>query len=113
MRYNDEDINLICNKVKNKFPFLRVANSDICTYDGTEFDNPLITVPIVSVSVTGNVIELDFRISTLDINDESFDMLGLASTSTGNAVLSCEYTSEFEKDDLTQWKIIYKINLLR
>lgn len=113
MRLNDEGISKIIDIMKNKFPYLRVANSDTCTYDGVEFDNALITIPLDSVSVTDNVIELTYRLSSLDINGESFNMVGLASELTGNGVLSCEYTSEFEKDDLTEWKWVYKINLLR
>ena len=113
MRFNDYGINQICEQVKAKWPYLRVANSTTNTYDGSNFDNPLITIPLTSASVTDNVITLEYRLSVLDINGETVNMAGLAKEYAGTAVESCEYFEDILKDDLTQYKFVYKVNLLR
>lgn len=113
MRLNDTGIDHIVNAIKSKWGYLRIADSTTNTYDGNTYDAPLQTLVLESTSVSGNEITLIYRLGVLDLNGENIDMSGLATISTGNIVHSNEAFTSFAKDDLTQWRWVYKIKLLR
>ncbi len=83
------------------------------TYDGNEYDNPLMTLILESTSVTDNEITLIYRLGVLDLNGDEINMSGLATNNTDNVVHSNEEFLTIEKDDLTQWRWVYKIKLIR
>lgn len=113
MRLNDTGIGHIVNAIKDKWGYLRLADSATNTYDGNEYSAPLQTLVLESVSTSGNEITLIYRLGVLDLNGEDIDMSGLATINTGNTVHSNEAFAKFTKDDLTQWRWVYKLKLIR
>jgi phosphoribosylaminoimidazole carboxylase (NCAIR synthetase) len=115
MRFNEDGINAIAEEIKDKWQYLRLADSTTNTYDSSsmEYDDPLQTIVLESVSVTDNIITAIYRLDVLSLDGENIDMSALATASAGNAVESNEEFVPFFKDDLTQWRWVYKIKLLR
>lgn len=113
MRLNDTGIDHIVDAIKSKWGYLRIADSTTNTYDGNEYDAPLQTLVLESTSVTGNELTLIYRLGVLDLNGEDIDMSGLAVASAGNVVHSNEVFNAFTKDDLTQWRWVYKVKVIR
>jgi hypothetical protein len=113
MRFNDPGIEKIVDEIKNNWQYLRLADNATNTYDGSEYSDPLQTLTLESVSVTDNIITLIYRLGVLDLNGDTINMSGLATNDTDDTVHSNEEFLDVEKDDLTQWRWVYKIRLLR
>lgn len=116
MKFNDDEINLICEQIKSKYPYLRIGGTlgaTTSSYDGSNLNDSLVTIPLESTTVTGNQIELVYRLSAVQINGAKITSTGLAETELGDEVCSYEVFDEIDKDNEAQWRWVYTINLIR
>jgi len=102
MRLNDDGITEILNVIKTKWNYLKVSSSgdDAVLY-------------LTSSTVTGNTLVLVFTLNTLTMNGESITTSALTQTLGATVLESSESFTSILKDNLTQYRFTYTINLNR
>ena len=112
MRYNDEGISQLVDKIKNNWNYLFIGDENT-TDDGNEVSNAIGTLSLESMSTTSTQAILVFRIRATQFNDHNINSSYLSKDGTGTTIDSSEKFNSFLKDDLTEWRLTYTINLQR
>jgi hypothetical protein len=112
MRLNDVGVQDIIDYIKNNWGYLFLGDSGT-TYDGSSVTDKLGYLTLDSMTSDTNLITLTFRLNTLLLNGEDISKSFLATSSSSDIVDSKEYFTEFTKDNLTEWRWVYTIKLIR
>lgn len=98
--------------LKNKWGYLRLADAD-SSYDGNELTDSVTTISIDSVNTGSNYFERIFYLGFLDGNSVDFTAIADAVSDTGDVVDSYEEISTFSKNNIEQYRITIKTEIIR